>query len=212
MPEEEAAARADLRRAAEDLEAFRFRLLGIHASLPVSPREEAMLEGDEIPDFPTEARSTLECVVNDWIVPAIRALAELEEAPSPGGPAVPGAQKAPHSEEAERAVLGAILLDPALMQTASPRLRPSDFYIQRHRIIYRALLIHQGKQVEIDLRTLQAQLEQQQQLGAVGGFAYLASLDLDLPDIGRIDTHVAIIEERSRRRRLRKPLLAADHS
>jgi hypothetical protein len=98
MSEEEAAARADLRRAAEDLEAFRFRLLGIHASLPVSPREDAMLEGEEMPDFPTEARSTLECIVNDWIAPAIRTLAELEEAPSPGGPSVPGAQKAPHSE------------------------------------------------------------------------------------------------------------------
>jgi replicative DNA helicase len=109
-------------------------------------------------------------------------------------------------------VLGAILLDPSLMQTITTRLRPSDFYIQRHRVIYRALLVLQAQEVEIDLRTLQAQLEGQQQLGAVGGLAYLASLDLDLPDIGRIDAHVAIIEERSRRRRLRNPLLAAAHS
>lgn len=204
MSEEETAARADLRRAAEDLATFRFRLLGIHATLPVSPREEAMLEGDETPDFSTEARSVLECVVTDWIAPAIRALAELE-----GGETEevlpPPSPRLPHSEEAERAVLGAILLAPPLMETVGARLWPSHFYIQRHRTIYRALLVLQGKKVAISLRTLQAQLESQRQLEAAGGLAYLASLDVELPDIAGLDTHMTTIEDRFLLRGLQKP-------
>lgn len=204
MSEEEAAARADLRRAAEDLAAFRFRLLGIHATLPVSPREEAMLEGDEAPDFSTEARSVLECVVTDWIGPAIRALVELEG----GGPdeLSPGSPKPPHSEESERAVLGAILLAPPLLETVGARLWPSHFYLQRHRTIYRALLVLQGKKVEINLRTLQAQLESQRQLEAAGGLAYLASLDVELPDIASLDTHMTTIEDRFLLRGLQRPV------
>jgi hypothetical protein len=204
MSEEETAARADLRRAARDLAAFRFRLLGIHATLPVSPQEEAMLEGDEAQDYSTEARSVLECVVTDWIEPAIRALGELDRA-EPDEILSPGSPKLPHSEASERAVLGAILLSPLLLETVSTRLRPSHFYIQRHRIIYRALLVLQGKKVEINLCTLQAQIEGQDQLESVGGFAYLASLDLDVPDIGSLDTHMTTIEDRFLLRGLQRP-------
>src|SRR5260370_1039867 len=60
----------------------------------------------------------------------------------------------------------------------------------------------QEEQVEIDLRTLQAKLEQRGQIELVGGLAYLTGLDLDLPDIGRIDAYVEIVKERSVRRRL----------
>jgi replicative DNA helicase len=60
----------------------------------------------------------------------------------------------------------------------------------------------QAAEVEVDLRTLQASLEQQDKLESVGGVAYLAGLDLDLPDLGRLDTYVEIVKERSVRRRL----------
>src|SRR6476469_6929186 len=112
-------------------------------------------------------------------------------------------QKAlPHSEESERAVLGGVLLDPSILPTISGRLRAEDFYSERHQILYQAMIDLQEEQVEIDLRTLQARLEQRGQLEMVGGLAYLTSLDLDLPDIGRIDAYVEIVKERSVRRRL----------
>ncbi len=85
MSDIEATARAALRQTAEELEALRFRLLGIHASLPVSPREDVMLLGEEDPDFPTEARSILECVLNDWIAAAIRDLRAAAEYKTVGG-------------------------------------------------------------------------------------------------------------------------------
>jgi replicative DNA helicase len=112
-------------------------------------------------------------------------------------------QKAlPFSEESERAVLGGILLDPAVLPTITGRLRAEDFYVERHQVLFQAMIDLQEEQVDIDLRTLQAKLEQRAQLDTVGGLAYLASLDLDLPDIGRVDQYAEIIKERSVRRRL----------
>ncbi len=108
----------------------------------------------------------------------------------------------PYSEESERAVLGGILLDPAVLPLISGRLRSEDFYQERHQALYRAMLDLQEEQVEVDLRTLQAKLEQQGQFDTIGGIAYLATLDLDLPDIGRIDQYAEIVKERSVRRRL----------
>jgi replicative DNA helicase len=116
---------------------------------------------------------------------------------------LPQQQKAlPHSEESERAVLGGVMLDPSVLPTISGRLRAEDFYSERHQLLYQAMLDLQEEQVEIDLRTLQARLEQRGQLEMIGGLPYLTGLDLDLPDIGRIDTYVEIVKERSVRRRL----------
>jgi replicative DNA helicase len=116
---------------------------------------------------------------------------------------LPQQQKAlPHSEESERAVLGGVLLDPTILPTISGRLRAEDFYQERHQILYQVMLDLQDEQTEIDLRTLQAKLQQRDQLDMVGGLAYLTGLDLDLPDIGRIDTYAEIVKERSVRRRL----------
>ena len=108
----------------------------------------------------------------------------------------------PHSDESERAVLAGALLDPALLPSVSGRLTADDFYSERHRILYRTMLNLQENGTEIDLRTLQAGLEQQDRLESVGGVAYLASLDLDLPDLGRLNAYVEIVKERSIRRRL----------
>src|SRR6185295_11374345 len=115
---------------------------------------------------------------------------------------LPETKTLPHSEESERAVLGGVLLDSSILPTISGRLRAEDFYHERHQILYQVMLDLQEERVEIDLRTVQAKLEQRAQFDGVGGLAYLTGLDLDLPDIGRLDTYVEIIKERSVRRRL----------
>lgn len=108
----------------------------------------------------------------------------------------------PHSEESERAVLAAVLLDPRLLPTVSGRLTDGDFFFEKHQVLYRAMLDLQEVGTELDLRTLQAKLEQQSQLDKIGGIAYLAGLDLDLPDLGRVEHYAEIVKERSIRRRL----------
>jgi len=108
----------------------------------------------------------------------------------------------PHSEESERAVLGGLLLDPAELAATRARLEPSDFYVERHQVLYTAMLAVADAGSTIDMLTLQAHLEQAGGLEAVGGLAYLASLDVDLPDIGRLDQYVEIVRDRSTRRAL----------
>ncbi len=108
----------------------------------------------------------------------------------------------PFSEEAERAVLAAVLLDPQQLALVAGRLRADDFYPERHQNIYRAMLDLQAAGADIDLRTVQARLEQRAQMEGVGGVAYLAGLDVDLPDLGRVASYVEIVKERSLRRRL----------
>jgi replicative DNA helicase len=108
----------------------------------------------------------------------------------------------PHSEEAERAVLAAVLIDPRHLAVVAGRLAAEDFFSERHQVLYRAMLDLQAAATDIDLRTLQALLEQQARFESIGGVGYLSSLDLDLPDLGRIETYVEIVKERSLRRRL----------
>jgi hypothetical protein len=121
-----------------------------------------------------------------------------------GGPGRGAGRRAgpcPRSEETERAVLGAILLESRIPDEIAHILQPEDFYEERHQVLYRVFqyLASQGK--GIDLRTAQATLEQQGQLELVGGLAYLTGLDLDLPDIERLETYAAIVKERSVSRR-----------
>ncbi len=115
---------------------------------------------------------------------------------------VPPAQGLPHSEESERAVLAAALLSPHVIPSISGRLTADDFYSERHQLIYQAMLDLQEAANEVDLRTLQASLELKGSFDLIGGFAYLAGLDLDLPDLGRVERYVEIVKERSVRRRL----------
>lgn len=104
----------------------------------------------------------------------------------------------PHSEECERAVLGAFLLDPQLAETVD--LRQEDFYLERHGKIFVAMLHVHSAGAGIDLRTVQARLETLGQFEAVGGIAYLGELDTDLPDLGRFGVYAEIVKKCSLRR------------
>jgi hypothetical protein len=74
MSDLERAARTRMERAVEGLRAVSIELAAIRSSLPVSEREDVMYAGEEEWDFPTEARSVIECVLADWLGPAIRDL------------------------------------------------------------------------------------------------------------------------------------------
>lgn len=76
MSDEERAARERLQRVVETLETVDGELAAIRSGLPVSEREDLMYAGEEDWDFPTEARSVVECARADWIGPAIRNLRE----------------------------------------------------------------------------------------------------------------------------------------
>jgi len=103
----------------------------------------------------------------------------------------------PCNIEAERAVLGSLLLYDGQFQLISEFLLSSDFYLPANKIIYEAMLEIHKRNHRIDLVTLQNELEKNNQVKEVGGVAYLVSLQEDIPALGLIEQHASIIKEKS---------------
>ena len=82
MTAEIAAAQAQLREIVHDLEAVKLRLEGLQASLPEpAARPPELAEDLEKMDLRTEVRSIIECVLHDWIAPAISDLRDASALP-----------------------------------------------------------------------------------------------------------------------------------
>lgn len=114
--------------------------------------------------------------------------------------ALPSFRAMPHSEESERAVLGCLLLDPLCLKQIDGALRPEDFYLEKHQILFRAMADLEALGTIPDLRTVQVLLEKRGKFEQAGGLSYMATLDLDLPDMGRLEAYVAIVKEYAIRR------------
>ena len=82
----------------------------------------------------------------------------------------------PQNTDAERSVLGAILLDNHTLNTAIEKLKPEDFFDDRHRRIFNHMIQLGEAQQAIDLVTLTDQLRRKGELEATGGAAYVAQL------------------------------------
>lgn len=110
----------------------------------------------------------------------------------------------PHSIEAEQAVLGGLLLENSAYDRIADILSEEDFYRQEHRYIFRAI----ARMIELsrpaDVVTVQEQLQQQDELQAVGGLAYLISVAQNTPSAANIRRYAEIVRERSVRRQLAK--------
>src|SRR5205823_11647287 len=87
----------------------------------------------------------------------------------------------PASIDAERSILGAILLDNFAYNQAAESLRPDDFALDAHRRIYSRMLDLAESNRPIDLVTLAEELSRRREVEAVGGVAYLSSLTDGLP-------------------------------
>jgi replicative DNA helicase len=82
----------------------------------------------------------------------------------------------PHNLEAEQAVLAAVLLDNAALITAMEVLQPEDFYLENHRVLFRAMAELFEKAYPVDLITLSDHLQATGRLQVVGGPAAVAAL------------------------------------
>ena len=82
----------------------------------------------------------------------------------------------PHNVEAERAVLGALLIDPDAHYKVSTFLRAEDYYVAKHQWMYEAMLALHERGEAVDYVTLCDELERREQLTEIGGAAYITSL------------------------------------
>ena len=108
----------------------------------------------------------------------------------------------PHSIEAERAVLGAILLNKDAFDTVSSIVKAEDFYSDNHRVIYEALVNIVGKNQRADYVLLSEELKKSQKLEAVGGILYLTNLTTDIVDVYNVEDHAKIIRDKAHLRKL----------
>ncbi len=108
----------------------------------------------------------------------------------------------PAATDAERSILGAILLDNHLYNEAAERITQADFALEPHRRIFcrMAELTDLGRAV--DYITLRDILSQYKEIEAVGGVAYLASLTENLPRRLSIEEYVRIVKNKSLLRQL----------
>lgn len=108
----------------------------------------------------------------------------------------------PASVDAERSILGAVLLDNHCFNEAAERLRAEDFSLDSHRRIFSRMadLIEAGRAV--DIVTLAEELARRKEVEAIGGVAYLASLTEGLPRRVSIEEYVRIVKDKSLARQL----------
>jgi len=109
----------------------------------------------------------------------------------------------PQSPDAERAVLGSILINNRAFFRVGTIVTDRDFFRDAHQTIFRAIeAILVGLREECDLFTLREQLSKNNQLEQVGGTAYVASLIDGIPDVANVERYARIVAEKARLRAL----------
>jgi replicative DNA helicase len=103
----------------------------------------------------------------------------------------------PASIDAERAILGAILLDNNSYPQAAEHLRAEDFSLDSHRRIYLRMMELAETGRAVDFVTLTEQLGQHKEIESVGGVAYVTSLTDGLPRVKNIEQYVKIVKDKA---------------
>src|SRR6516164_8016200 len=108
----------------------------------------------------------------------------------------------PHNLEAERCVLGAIILDNSLVNQAIEILNREDFYLAGHRLIFEQMLSLTEQSKAIDFVTLTEELRNQGQLENMGGASFVSSLIDGVPRLANLEFYARIVEEKATLRNL----------
>src|SRR2546426_3091592 len=87
----------------------------------------------------------------------------------------------PNSSEAERAILGAVLLDNGLISPAIELLKPEDFYVPSHRRIFMAMISLFERSAEINPILIGEELRKENAVESVGGISFVTNLTYGLP-------------------------------
>jgi replicative DNA helicase len=108
----------------------------------------------------------------------------------------------PANVDAEKTILGAILLDNAAHAEAAEKLEADDFSLDSHRRIFQRMSELMDSQRAVDIVTLANELARFKEVEAVGGVAYLASLTEGLPRRPVIEEYIRIVKDKSLLRKL----------
>ena len=110
----------------------------------------------------------------------------------------------PQNVDAEASLLGSILIDEEAMIKVASGIKDDDFYEQRHRDIYSAMLKLYEMRKPIDLLTLSDRLRDEGNLETIGGASYLTELTNLVPTAAHIEHYADIVKQKATRRKLLK--------
>jgi replicative DNA helicase len=114
----------------------------------------------------------------------------------------------PQNLDAERSILGAILLDNHALNAAMESLKPEDFFLEQHRRVFNQMIALGESQQPIDLVTLTESMHRSGELEASGGAPYLAALADGMPRVSNIEHYARIVREKA----LLRNLIHATHN
>lgn len=108
----------------------------------------------------------------------------------------------PHDMEAEKSVLGAILIDPSAVSLVVEILKVDHFYPEEHRLIFSSMLTLFEKHQPVDVVTLTAELKKNGNLKKIGGTPYLSDLIEATPTSAYVEHYARIVKSHFIKRRL----------
>jgi len=108
----------------------------------------------------------------------------------------------PQNLDAEKSLLGAVLIDEETLADISEHVTPKDFYEKTHSIIYAGMMRLYEKHKPVDLLTLTEELKRKKELDTVGGSAYLTELTNYVPTAAHAEAYAELVAQKAVRRRL----------
>ncbi|MEG1583972.1 MAG: replicative DNA helicase, partial [Anaerovorax sp.] len=108
----------------------------------------------------------------------------------------------PHNDDAEKSVLGSIILDKDALYEVLEILQPEDFYSEMHKEIFATIVEIHRKSVPVDILTVSEELKKKKSLDMVGGRAYIAALSTMVPSTSNAAQYAKIVSEKAVLRRL----------
>lgn len=116
----------------------------------------------------------------------------------------PAAKVPPQSIDAEKSLLGAVLIDEEVIADVAEIVSPHDFYDPQHETIFQAMMRLYERHKPVDLLTLTEELKKKKELNDVGGSAYLSELTNYVPTAAHAASYAELVASKAVRRRLIK--------
>lgn len=108
----------------------------------------------------------------------------------------------PQNLDAEKSLLGAILIDEETLADVSEVVKPADFYEKSHEVIFDAIIRLYERHKPVDMLTLTDELKRKDQLELMGGAAYLSELTNYVPTAAHAEAYAELVAQKAVRRRL----------
>ncbi len=103
----------------------------------------------------------------------------------------------PSSDDSERVILGAILLDNSLIAQTVESLKPEDFYSPLNRRVFAAMIALFEKQKQIDPILIGEELKKEGSLDSIGGITVITNLTFGLPHFSDLSEYIKVVHDKS---------------